>query len=156
MISAINFTGNHIVGQNKPKYQIGITQDGNRYKKSNVYSKLGGGIGAIIGLISMGFGESEKYLCNAHLLADKIFGKTSFYKNGLTGKVITSLALVSGVVTLLSAAGHDLLGLVDKKINQKNAQIADQRAEERLENAIEKVLDEQNSEEQDSVNVLAE
>ncbi|MBE7709843.1 MAG: hypothetical protein E7Z93_05280 [Cyanobacteria bacterium SIG32] len=139
-MNSISFTG-QIAGKNKPASQLALTPKGNLYKKTNVCSKLGGAAGAIGAIAYLGAGADDKYICNAIKWGDKLFNKTMLSKCGPMGKVISVLAVSSGIVGVASALGHDLLGFFDRKANQKRAQRADEIAQYKIENAVKRALE---------------
>lgn len=140
----ISFTA-QIAGMNQPKTQVAITPNGNAYKKTNVCGKLGGIAGTLGGIAYLGVGGGDKYLCNALKWGDKLFNKTMLSKCGATGKFIAVAAVSSGIIALASALGQSLLGIFDKKANEKRAQRADEMAQQKLENALKEALAKENN-----------
>ena len=139
MTNSINFTA-RIDGANKQKSQMALTPNGNVYKKTNVCRNLGGTAGAIGAIAYLGAGGGDKYMCNALKWADKLCQKTNLSKCGSAGKFIAILAVSSGIMGLATAFGQGLLGIFDKKANEKRAQRADEMAQQRIENAVKKAM----------------
>ncbi len=140
MTNSVSFSA-RIASVDKPKSQMVLTPNGNLYKKTNVCSKLGGLAGTIGAIAYLGAGGGEEYLCNGLKWGDKLFKKTKLSKCGTTGKFLAIFAVSSGIIGAATAIGMGLLGIFDKKANQKRAQRADEMAQQQIENTVKTIVE---------------